>query len=143
VAGIWVDNAPSRVLTLARLNRDPTAFGLFRVLSGQPSAVIVPGQKLPEGGQLASVIWASDANAAGEHAFLAQLDDGATGAFLLARDGGITLILKNGDATPWGSVNGLALSAGISLNGRGQVALAVRFSGSTDPRLVLLTPAPS
>src|SRR5260370_37652127 len=93
---------------------------------------------MPGGGQLASVVWASGGNAAGQHAFLAQLQDGTGALFLLGSEGKVSPVLRSGAATPSGTIAEIDLSAGVVLNTPGQIALGVRFVGSPNEAIILL-----
>jgi hypothetical protein len=83
----------------------------------------------------------SYANEEGQHAFLATLANGDTAAYLMDADGKLSLIIRSGMMTDFGKITdvGGALSFGIGLNTKGQVALTVRFADGPDT-VVLLTP---
>jgi hypothetical protein len=141
------NNKNRNVLVEARVSNGAAA--VYRFAEGKLSPVAVPGQEMPGGGKLKTLFstgnpfGVSDANAAGQHAFLAVLEDGSTAAYLMAVDGKLSLILKSGTTTDLGTITNVghgADSIGVGLNSRGQVALTVKVSGSPDT-LVLLTPA--
>jgi hypothetical protein len=120
---------------------------------GKLTAVAVPGQEMPGGGQFRQVTLlrhgVSPPNALGQHAFIATLADGSAAAYRMEADGTLALILKNGAVTDIGTVtqiarktfpSGLARGGqGVGLNSQGQVALPVQIDGGPFT-LVLLTP---
>jgi hypothetical protein len=146
----WVNNKDRHVLIIASLNQeDPDAgpFAFYRYADGKLAPVAVPDQEMPGGGKLQTVLGedtaASFANDAGQHAFVAQLEDGTTAAYLLEPDNQIRLILRSGTVTDLGRVTGIGhfpdSLLGVGLNNKGQVALAVAIAGGPDT-IVLLTP---
>jgi hypothetical protein len=149
VRGHLLNNRDRTALIAATLDHQPGQFGLYRFTEGKLVPLIVPGQDMPEGGKLQTVrTWngiavfnISTANAAGQHAFVAQLQDGSTAAYRLDPDGTLTLILKSGATTDLGTIAEIGgLWFGVGLNTKGQVALPVRIAGETGHRVVLLTP---
>lgn len=120
---------------------------------GKVSTLLLPEQEMPGGGRFQNIEAAdrsvykavSKEDSQGRHAFIATLEDGATGAYLLDADGKISLLLKTGQATNLGTVTHLgrgASSWGIALNGRGQVALSARIENDTPTLRLLGTAAP-
>lgn len=152
VLGIRLDNQSHAVLVAASLKGASGTLGLYRWAAGQLAAAVAPGQAMPGGGQLKSLQINADttqgatiscANEKGEYAFLAQLKDGATAAYLLGADGQISLVLKSGTTTELGpitSVGKASDSFGVGLNSADQVAFVVRV-GSGPDTMVLLSPA--
>jgi hypothetical protein len=157
VRGIWVNSKNRNVLLLAVITANNTlAQGLHLLAGGQLIPVAVPGQEMPGGGTLQNIQGAPDeswptgvshANAAGQHAFLARLEDNSTAAYLMDADGKLSLLLKSGTTTDLGQITRLgrgstangSFSNGIGLNSKGQVALSVDIAGGPTT-LVLLTP---
>lgn len=113
-----------------------------------------PGQEMPGGGTLRTILHenvggvggpnalgdVSPANSEGQHAFRALLEDGARAAYLADADGKLSLILKDRQSTELGEIRFVAGGTGIHLNSRGQVALGLRIVGGPET-LALLTPA--
>jgi hypothetical protein len=157
VRGIWLNNKNHNVLLLAAVATGNTqSEGLYLLAGGQLTPVAVPGQEMPGGGKLNNIqsapaeTWptgVSFANDAGQHAFLARLEDNSTAAYLMDADGKLSLILKSGTTTDLGTITRLGrgttangnFSNGIGLNSKGQVALSVDIAGGRTT-LVLLTP---
>ena len=86
----------------------------------------------------------SSANEAGQHAFLAFLQDGTTAAYGVDTDGKLSLLLKSGTQVPLGQITsvgpGSGLSQGIGFNKKGQVGLTIGIANG--PGMVaLLTPS--
>src|SRR2546422_67111 len=82
----------------------------------------------------------SAANEAGEHAFLAILEDNSTAAYRMDAAGKLSLILKSGTTTDLGTITQVGSGdAAPNLNSKGQVALTVQLDGGNDT-LALLTP---
>jgi hypothetical protein len=128
---------------------DPSRPGaLYLFANGKLTPVLVAGQEMPGGGTFKnlqlSLYSVSFANDAGQHAILAQLEDGATAAYLMDVDGKLSLILKSGTTTDLGKVTNLGLgagsSAGVGLNAKGQIALPAQIDGGP-AMIVLLTPS--
>lgn len=148
ITGAWLNDRNRNVLLEAHLHSLAGAFyALYLLSDGQLLPVAVPGQEMPGGGRLQSlqghgVSWASSE---GRHAFLAQLQDGATAAYWIGTEGRPSLILKSGSVTPLGTIvnvgQGSGYSGGIGFNKQGQAALTVKFEDGTEA-IVLLTPLP-
>jgi hypothetical protein len=109
---------------------------------GSLTALVPPGQEMPGGGKLASVLlWAW--NDTGQMAFMGKLEDGTRSVYLLELkpDGKLLLVLNSDATTEQGRITNIGgHSPGISLNNKGQVAVAVEVEGGPDT-IVLLTPA--
>jgi hypothetical protein len=149
IAGHALNNKNRAVLIAASLDHQPGQFGLYRFAEGKLTSLIVPGDDMPEGGKLKTVrTWngiaifnISTANAAGQHAFVAELQDGSTAAYRLDQDGTLTLILKSGAVTDLGTIAEIGgMWFGVGLNTKGEVALPVRMAGETGYQVILLTP---
>jgi hypothetical protein len=158
---VWVNNRNRNVLVLALLHSAGSSYpdGLYLWSNGQLRPIAIPGQDMPGGGKLDRIglqpHWlpylngVSYANGGGQHAFIAQLQDGTEAAYRMDADGSLSLILNQEDRTDLGTVRHVGLltysrtsletSQGIGLNIRGQVALVIQFE-SGPPTLVLLTP---
>jgi len=150
-----VNNRNREVLVALHQSDSPAAAGLYRYGSGQLTPILLPGQDLPDGGKLKTVReytspdigptaqrHISRANELGQYAFIAQLEGGDVGAYLLDADGKLSLILKTGMTTDLGPVthiNPVADRAGVGLNSQGQVVLSVRIAKGPET-LALLTP---
>src|SRR5207244_256077 len=78
---------------------------------------------------------------AGQHAFLATLDDNSMALYRVDVDGALSLVLKSGATTPLGKVTGFGKDLSPAMNSQGQVVASVQFDGGPDT-LVLLTPMP-
>jgi hypothetical protein len=124
---------------------DPTRPGaIYLFAGGKLTPVLVPGQEMPGGGKFKSLplsIYAvSFANDAGQHVILANLQDGATAAYLMQADGTLSLILKSGTTTDLGKITSIGgATSGVGFNNKGQVALVVQINEGLDT-MVLLTP---
>jgi hypothetical protein len=150
---------PSALVVAATDAAGGSRYGLFRVQNGTSIPVALPRQTMPGGGKLQTVqyLTASDesqvpsvavstANALGEHVFLATLEDGTPAAYKIDKNGGLHLVLK-GEFTSQPVVHITAALPPLkfvpgsrpSINSRGQIALAVRRTGSPD-MIVLMTP---
>lgn len=163
VRGVWLNNKNRNVLVHARVqdsNGNPLN-GLYLLANGKLTPVAVTGQEMPGGGKFQNIQvglgdgWptgVSFANDAGQHAFLAVLDDKTTAAYLMDAAGKLSLILKSGTTTEPGAITRVGgttparveFSNGIGLNNKGQVAFSVHIAGVGGPgreTLVLLTPA--
>lgn len=132
--------------------------GLYRVAGGSITPVLTPGQSTPDGGTFRSLestgsgpngvpfsSGISAANAAGQHTFIARLEDGSTAAYTVDLDGKLTLILKSGTVVPGlGTITSVGAANGggndIGLNAQGQVVLIASID-SGPKSLLLLTPA--
>jgi hypothetical protein len=159
VSGLWVNNKNRTVLLTAHLSSAPNQAGLYRLVDGRLVPVAVPGQEMPGGGTLRTVLETngddiggpnalsdvSPANEAGQHAFNARLEGGSVALYQVDADGKLALLLKEGDATELGSISRIREGSGIGLNSKGQVSLVVRIAHGTvtsggPETLVLLTP---
>jgi hypothetical protein len=150
VSRVLVNNKNRSVLVAADLAGATSGPGLYLVADGQLTPVAVPGQPMPGGGQLRSlgdvhtgggqpvVFGVSAANAAGQYAFVATLDDGATAAYRIDADGTLSLILKSGTTTDLGQITRVG-PGGIAINSQGQVALPVTIDAGPEA-IALLTP---
>ena len=152
---VRVNNRNREVLVALHQSDSPAAAGLYRYSSGQLTPILLPGQDLPDGGKLKTVReytsgdiartagrHISRANELGQYAFLAQLEGGDVGVYLLNVDGKLSLILKSGMTTDLGPVthiNPVADAVGVGLNSQGQVVVSVRIAKGPET-LVLLTP---
>lgn len=146
-----VNNANGNVVVAARLNDSKGPDALYLYTGAKLMPVMLPGQPLPGGGKFQTLQVDVDglgvANGAGQHPFLAIRNDGSTAAYRMDADGTVSLILASGTVTPLGKITDVGIptpsneprGVGISLNGKGQVALSVRINGGA-PTLVLLTP---
>jgi hypothetical protein len=137
----WVNNKNQNVLVDAAVG---SSRGLYLFVEGKFLPVAVPGQQMPDGGKLKEIRYrVSFPNEAGQHAFVATLEDKTTAAYLMDADGKLSLILKSGTQTELGTITGVGRGAGrsfgIGLNSKGQVALTVNIAGGPDT-IVLLTP---
>jgi hypothetical protein len=155
IDGLWINPLDRSLLVAAALaNDDAGLVGLYRFASGRLSAAAVPGQAMPDGATNAgppSGDWQiSPFNAAGQVAFVTQLADGSTAAYVMAADGNLTLLLKEGMPTSLGPVTHVG-SENVSphlarfptgLNNHGQVALRAQLSagGGDSDALFVLTP---
>jgi hypothetical protein len=150
-----VNNKNRRVLIHARLSAATGPQGVYALYDwsdGVLTPVAVPGQPMPDGSRLKSACWSlavSQANEAGEHAFVAQLEGGGTAAYLLDPGGKLTLILKSGMKTDLGVIQKIGwefeggVPIGIGLNSQGQVALGVKIVGGPSALVLLTPPAPA
>jgi hypothetical protein len=138
----WVNNQNRSVLVLASVGG---SLVLLRFADGKLTRVLRPGQDLPGGDKLKNLgesLTISSPNEAGQHAFLANLSGGGTGAYLLEADGKLSRILRSGTTTDLGTVTALGVEnppLGISLNSKGQVAVGLKYPGAPYT-LCLLTP---
>jgi hypothetical protein len=156
VRGVRVNNQNRDAVVIARLN-DPDSGpeAIYRFTGSQLVPVVVPGKDMPGGGKFRGIqpYGFSAANSRGQYAFLATLEDGTQAAYLMDAEGHLSLLLKSGEtaaiqigethvSTRITSVGpGSENSLGVSLNGRGQVALTISVAGGPH-MLVLLTPSP-
>jgi hypothetical protein len=151
VSQIMLNNA-NRTAVVAMAVGDPARHGLYRYADRRLTPLVLPGREMPGGGRFRTLQGVdpslgddgqrtgavSVATAAGEHAFLADLDDGSTAAYRLAADGTVSLVLKGGTTTDLGMVTRVGFYQ-PGLNKSGQAALVVRFDGGPDT-VVLLSP---
>ena len=148
-----LNNKNDRILVLASLSAEGP-LGLYRFAAGKLTALVVPGQTLPDGSRFSSIpLWrygVSTANELGQHAFLARLADGSTSAYRPDPDGKLTTTLKSGATTELGKITLIGSAtrpapglfhagARIGLNSQGQVAFDASIDGGPTA-LVLLTP---
>jgi hypothetical protein len=154
VTALRVNNKNRSVLVAAHLSSAPDEAGLYRFLDGQLTPLAVPGQEMPGGGKLATVLEAnvapagfnatnsiSQANEAGQHLFCAALEDNSEALYLLDADGKLSLVLKTGQTTDQGPINVLLTGPGVALNTPGQAAITVGIGDDGTNSLLLLTPA--
>jgi hypothetical protein len=153
VTGVWLNNKNRSVLVAALPEGTPSRYGLYRLAEGKLVAVATPGQEMPGGGTLRTVLHenvgsnsgpnalgdVSPANQEGQHAFRGLLEDGTRAVYRAEADGKLSLILKNREQTDLGEVVFVAGGTGIHLNSQGQVAMAVRIAGGPET-LALITP---
>jgi hypothetical protein len=152
VSALRLNNRDRSVLLVLRVSTTPTRAGLYRLSEGQLTAVAVPGQEMPEGGKLATVLEeyqtffgpsahgdVSLANEAGQYLFHARLEDGTRALYRLDPDGKLAFLLKQGSVTELGEITRLVGGQGIGFNSRGQIALTLRIAGGPET-LYLLTP---
>jgi hypothetical protein len=156
VSQVLVNNRNRRVVLAAASDGSPH-HGIYGWVEGQLTPVAVPGPEMPGGGKFRTLhgldfsffaggarsYGISAANEAGEHVFLAELEEGSTAAYRMAADGKLSLILRSGMTTELGQITAVPNVGGLgvagALNTQGQVALTVRIDGGPDT-LVLLTP---
>lgn len=130
-------------------HHDPRAplppMSLYHWVDGAFIPIARIGQEMPGGGRLVGIEprGVSPMNARGEVAFLALLPNRATGLYLRRADGTLTLLLKTGQTTAAGRVDGVGrgsgASTGVALNNRGQIAVTLKIGRAPDT-LYLLTP---
>jgi hypothetical protein len=140
----FLNNKNQDVLMLARVGNLNGPFALYRITDGKLTPLVVPGQEMPGGGKVESVIFGNrSVNDAGQSAFTAQLQGGATGLYLLEADGKVSLVLKSRATTELGAIQSIgeagSSSSGVGLNNKGQIAVPIRFA-SGPAMIVLLTP---
>jgi hypothetical protein len=146
--GVWLNNQNHTLLLRIRIE-DHNSDSLWRWEDRQLTPLLVPGQEMPGGGLLDQLQpEVSDANEAGQHAFIATVTDAGTtraAIYRLDSDGTLSLVLQTGASTPLGLITHLGAAgaapvlSGIGLNGQGQLALPVRIDNGP-PMIVLLTP---
>jgi hypothetical protein len=143
----WLNDRDDSLLVEARTGSLTGPAGLYRAAGGRLTAVAVPGQSMPGGGAVLKSpngFAISPPNAAGAFAFLAELDRGKTGLYLVAADGRVSLLLKTGMPTPLGRAAGFPGSH-LALNDKGQVAVAVQIATPASPMaeaILLLSGSP-
>jgi hypothetical protein len=157
VSRVLLNDKNRSVLVAADVQGAPSNPGLYLVADGKLTPVAVPGQQMPDGSKLRSLgniqftdagqpraLGVSAANAAGQYAFVATLEDGGTAAYRIEADGALSLILKSGAVTDLGKITRVGAGArgtGIAINSQGQVAVPVTID--TGPEAIaLLTPVP-
>lgn len=139
----WVNNKSSHVLLSMRLDdveKGPDAIEIL--YRGKYSNPVCPDQEMPGGGKLAAIETVSAPNESGRTAFIARLVDGSQAVYTMGTIGDIVPVLKSGATLQQGTITQLGAAAGtdgVSLNGKGEVALGVRIHGGA-PTLALLTP---
>jgi hypothetical protein len=152
VTGVRAGNRGSAVVVAAHLSTHPDQAGLFFAAHGQLQPLVVPGQEMPGGGRLRSVretigsagpsatFHLSRANEAGQYAFVAVLEDGKQGIYLVGENRAVSPVLKSGIDTDLGRIVDISRNGyGIGLNSHGQVAVTLQIQGALDA-LVRLTP---
>jgi len=149
ITGAWVNNHDRNVLVAAHLlGLAGHLYPLYRLSDGVPTPVALPGMPMPGGGKFLTLQsnGVGAANGAGEHPFLALLQDESTAAYRLGPDGQISLVLKSGASSSLGPITnvgqGMRLSEGIGLNTQGQVALTLRVGSGVSTVALLTPPAP-
>jgi hypothetical protein len=137
-----VNNKNRNVFIGGNLDGVSTHWGLYMRTGDHLVGVAVPGQTMPGGGQFMGLANFAYPSSAGESAFTARLDGGDTGVYRVDADRKLSLIAKSSDlgAKFVFSNAGSGGSYGIAINGKGQVALPVRFTGDKVDTLILLTP---
>jgi hypothetical protein len=140
LGGGLVNNKNRNVEFWGNLDGNLTHWGDYMLIGGQLVPFAVPGQEMPGGGKYAMMSVGGDSypSSAGESAFIAPLEGGDSGAYRVDADGNLSLIVKGSDL---GAKIVLPSSWGIGINGKGQVALPVRFTGDKFDALILLTPS--
>ena len=150
VGTVLLNNQNSSALISARVTgKAGPSQGLYRLAGGTLTPVAVAGQPMPGGGTFKSIAGiafevthgaVSAANEAGQHTFVATLDDNSTGVYRLDADGTLSLVVKTGMTTPLGKVSRFGQATGAAMNSKGQVVASISFDNGPDT-LVLLTPA--
>ena len=142
VGGAQVNNKNQNVLVSGNLDGISKDWGIYMLTAGHLIAVCVHGQEMPGGGQFRGVAGGSFASRTGENAFIARLEGGDTAAYRIDADGKLSLIIKSGMITDLGTIASVVppTSTSMGLNGKGQVALPVRFAGESVDTILLLTP---
>jgi hypothetical protein len=158
VVGVWLNDQDRSALAAAATSRTPgRQYGLYRAQDGRVTPLVEPGAAMPGGGTLQTIqftpvegtgpplLAVSDANAAGQCAFLATLSDGSSALYRLDPDGARTPVLQT-DAPPApgdpnASAPDLTFTPGSRpcINGQGQIAVSARRGDGTSV-LLLLTP---
>lgn len=145
------------LITAATDQRDSSQWGLYRVAGGKISVVAAPGSTMPGGGIFKTVQYelaeenavkltaVSSANTANQHAFLATLEDGTAGAYMVDGAGKVSLLFKATAAAAPVRIQEVGYEMTFvpgsrpSLNNHGQVALSVRLTGGHS-MIMLLSP---
>jgi hypothetical protein len=119
---------------------------LFRYTGGRLAPLLRMGQEMPGGGKFQTLRYlygpeygVSLANDLGQHVFVARLEGGATAAYLLEADGTVSPIVKSGMTTELGTITDVGADSYPALNGKGQVALAIKADNGPFT-VALLTP---
>jgi hypothetical protein len=149
VSSVRLNNKNRNALVSVRLE-GATDHGLYLLADGKMTPVAAPGQEMPGGGKFKTMgdlsggplftLSVSAATEAGQHAFVARLDDGSRAVYRMEADGTPSLVLKMGATTPLGKVTGFGPYSPPAINSKGQVVVTAGFDGGPDT-LVLLTPA--
>jgi hypothetical protein len=153
VTALRLNNQDRSVLLALRVSTAPAHSGLYRLAGGQLTPVAVPGQTMPDGGRLVTILEeastgldrnaggdVSRANEAGQFLFRARLADGSRVLYRLDPDGKLALLLKQGMVTELGEITSLLGGRGIGFNRQGQIAIPLQIAGGVET-LFLLTPA--
>src|SRR5438309_2228182 len=145
---VLLNNQNSSALISARVT-GKGGQSLYRLAGGTLTPVAVAGQPMPGGGAFKSIAFianevthgaVSAATEAGQHTFVATLDDTSTGVYRLDADGTLSLVVKTGMTTPLGKVTRFGQYTGPIMNSKGQVVASISFDKGPET-LVLLTPA--
>jgi hypothetical protein len=157
VSGLRVNNHNREALVALAQSDSGSAAGLYRYRNGQLTPLLLPGADLPGGGKFATVrqVGSTDgtgastrghisrANELGQYAFVATLEGGGVGVYLLDGDGKLSRILQTGMTTELGPITSInpdgTVAAAVGLNSQGQVVLSVKIANGPET-LVLLTP---
>jgi hypothetical protein len=158
VGGVWLNDQDRSALAAAATSRTRgRQYGLYRVLDGRVTPLVEPGAAMPGGGTLQTVQFSpaegttppllavSEANAAGQSAFLASLTDGSAALYRLDPDGTRTPVLQTDPPPPPGDPNASAPDLTFTpgsrpcINSQGEIAVSLRRGDGTSV-LVLLTP---
>jgi hypothetical protein len=110
--------------------------GSYLRIGDQWIATGVPGQEMPGGGKYIDLGSYSYTSRTGDNAFTTALKGGDAGIYRIDADGNLSLIVKS-------SVLGAKLASDswfITINGKGEIALPVRFTGDRVDTLILLKP---
>jgi hypothetical protein len=139
--GVWVNSQNSSVLVAGRLD-DPAQGpqALYRVADGQLTSLLLVGQELAST-RLKAIEAVSAASAVGEHAVLVLLEDGRRGIYVVDAGGAVRSIVHTGHGSDAGMITHLgadALSSGLALNSRREVALGARLNAGI-PTLVVVS----
>jgi hypothetical protein len=145
VTAVRVNKRRPRALVAAQLDRTDGPLGLYLFAGGQLTPVAIPGAPMPGGGNLSkledNLFDISAANDQGQYAFVAVLEDGSTGAYLVQPEGTLALIRKSGDSTDQGKIVLIDEIAGP--NNKGEVALSVILNTTQGERDALLLETPA
>jgi hypothetical protein len=158
VSSVSLNNKDFGALVTATTDKgDSSHWGLYRVLGGKITTVAAPGSTMPGGGIFKTIQYlateenspplmaVSSANAAGQHAFLATLEDGTAGAYAVDAAGQLSLLFKAIAQPKPVTIQEVGYSMTFvpgsrpCLNNKGQVALSVRVNGGRS-MIMMLTP---